>query len=232
MEGYTQFNYTKLFTRIWNEQTANVSYGLLALSIIVLALIIHSICFYLRRVKKKHISVLDELLAIAVLGYICVIASITFFNREDGSRGTINTDTTVVRTVIKTLVDGVLGKNNLPFHKMLIVNLGDYYNIQASVYDLLNVLLFIPWGMVLAFANYKSSSLKRFIMPTIYSIITSGCIETTQLITGRGYFEVEDLITNIFGGMLGAFIAVVIMAIIGLFIRPRRKNGGKYGNKE
>ena len=74
-------------------------------------------------------------------------------------------------------------------------------------------------------------------MPSIYSIIISGFIEITQLITGRGFFEIEDLITNIIGGILGALLAVIIQLIVRLIKNTRNKNarnknGGEYGFEE
>ena len=227
MVTYTQISFLKLLKTIFTEQTSNISYDLLLLGILAVIVIVHTVCLIFTKVKKRQIKLIDEILLICLLSYICVLISITFLNREDGSRGNIILDLTVTKCILKSLRLCLNGHSSLSFGKTLMVCLSANEALTSYVYYILNILLFIPWGIILAFIHYKESLIKCFIMPIIYSIITSGCIEIVQLITGRGYFELEDLITNVFGGFVGAIIGILIL----LPIKYIKKNGGKYGNK-
>lgn len=71
--------------------------------------------------------------------------------------------------------------------------------------SLLNILLFIPFG-------FFEGRLLRKCRPSIYHIIItisggvlSLLIEITQLFSCVGYFEIDDIIFNIFGSAIGAF---------------------------
>ena len=70
---------------------------------------------------------------------------------------------------------------------------------------------FVPFGMLLytQFKNYKVS--RGIIITTAIGGIVSLCVEITQLITGRGYFETTDLLTNTFGSLLGAVLAALFI---------------------
>lgn len=232
MDGYTQISYNELFKLIFDQQTQSVSYGLLILAVFGLALITHSICLFLSKREIRKVKALDETIIIAILAYACVLLSITFFNREEGSRGTINLDTRVTQTVIKTFFEFICHPTKLPLTKLLLKNLGEVGAITASIYYILNIALFMPWGFILSMAHYKEGLIGKLLLPFLYSVITSGTIETVQLITGRGYFEVEDIITNITGGLIGAILACLVMLIIRLIKKARNKNGGNYGFKE
>ena len=73
-----------------------------------------------------------------------------------------------------------------------------------------NVLLFVPYGILFpwAFRRYRSlfSSL-------LLGIVTSLFIECLQLITARGYFQVDDILTNALGAVLGYFIFKVFYSM-------------------
>ena len=229
----TSFNaqFTTLFQRIFKEQTSNVSFGRLIIAVLILAVIIHAICIYLKVKHIKLINPLTEIITICICAYICVLLSITFFNREPGSRGDINLSLELTSILLKTIKQSITSGQILKFTDLLFFNLSMQGQLGFFIYYILNILLFIPWGFILSFAYYKENMLKRFYMPTIYSIITSGCIEIGQLITKRGYFEVEDLITNIAGGIMGAILAILIMLIIRLVKKIYKLNGGENDSK-
>lgn len=98
-----------------------------------------------------------------------------------------------------------------------IPNMKDIFDVflNSSVYTVLfNILMFIPFGIYLRY--YFKVSLKRI---AIFSFIFSLFLEITQL-TGLYFiyphpyrlFDVDDLMINTLGGVLGYFIA-------GLFIK-------------
>ena len=64
-------------------------------------------------------------------------------------------------------------------------------------FDLLfNVLLFIPWGILLSF-HFSPP----FTLPAV--LFTTVAIETAQHVTGRGLFEIGDILANFLGGCAG-----------------------------
>lgn len=68
-----------------------------------------------------------------------------------------------------------------------------------------NILLYMPFGLfVSAHLNNKK------IFPTLFlTIIASLTIETVQLVIGR-VFDVDDIILNVVGGTLGAYIFILL----------------------
>ena len=44
--------------------------------------------------------------------------------------------------------------------------------------------------------------------------MTSFAIEVAQLLTGRGYFEVGDFVTNVTGGVIGSILACIFIFIV------------------
>lgn len=73
-------------------------------------------------------------------------------------------------------------------------------NERNNAFVIENVLLFLPYGFVSCLA------LKPFrkILPcTALGMLTSLCIECLQLVTRRGYFQLDDILTNTLGALLG-----------------------------
>lgn len=72
-----------------------------------------------------------------------------------------------------------------------------------------NVLIFLPFGFFMAMASrYRS-----FLSTVIYSFALSLTIEISQLFMKVGCFDVDDLLLNTMGGMLG-FVAFAICNVI------------------
>lgn len=66
-----------------------------------------------------------------------------------------------------------------------------------------NVLLFIPYGF--CYCWWKKS--KGFLFESFFmGFTTSFLIEALQLVTGRGIFQLDDIITNTLGCMVGALL--------------------------
>ena len=71
-----------------------------------------------------------------------------------------------------------------------------------------NIMLFIPYGFI---ASYLLKN-KKFSTITILTIIVSLTIETVQYYIGR-VFDIDDVILNLAGGIIGFLIYVGIDAI-------------------
>ena len=51
-------------------------------------------------------------------------------------------------------------------------------------------------------------------------------IEITQFITGRGFFEVLDIITNVMGGVIGCILASICIPVMN-YVRDKLTERGR-----
>lgn len=72
-----------------------------------------------------------------------------------------------------------------------------------------NVLIFVPFGFFMPMA----SKYRSFFSTLFYSFGLTLCVETFQLITKVGSFDVDDLLLNTIGGVVGYIIFVICAAI-------------------
>lgn len=112
---------------------------------------------------------------VCFLMYAAILLGITFFSRESGSRNGIDLE------LFSTW--GINDRNN------------------AFVIE--NILLFIPYGVVSAWAFKGARSL---LTCTFLGAVTSVGIECMQLVTRRGYFQIDDILTNTLGAAIGYLI--------------------------
>jgi glycopeptide antibiotics resistance protein len=118
-----------------------------------------------------------------------VILLITILRREPGSRS---------GKVVTKFYWGAVGRTR--------------YELKAAAYSVLNIALFVPFGLLIALRRGKQSHLiKAFIMTGLLSFLLSFSIECTQVVTQTGLFEVTDMFNNTLGGVIGAFLGVVIV---------------------
>lgn len=76
----------------------------------------------------------------------------------------------------------------------------------ASLLQILsNIAMFIPWGFLLP---YIWKSMRTFSHLLLASVLFTLCIEVMQFITKRGLFELDDLLHNTIGGIVGYLIYV------------------------
>lgn len=73
-------------------------------------------------------------------------------------------------------------------------------NKRNNAFVIENILLFIPYGITCCLAF---PGLRRFLRCTAAGAVTSLAIESLQLVTKRGYFQIDDILTNTLGAMLG-----------------------------
>jgi len=147
------------------------------------------VCFAKSSFKKYS---LVELLSIFVLVvYINVILQLTLLGRKDGSR--IGVELELFR---------YLGQGR--------------YTAQMLMYAFLNVLLFVPYGFIVQWLPWFSR-LKKGIgifLSTGVCLASSLMIEIVQLLTGRGYYELEDLLCNTVGGFVGVLLYWAVYKLI------------------
>ena len=80
-----------------------------------------------------------------------------------------------------------------------------------------NVIIFIPFGFFLPMASQY-----RICFATLFwSFGLSLCVETFQLLTKVGSFDVDDILLNTIGGVAGHIIFVICVAIRRRHVRKR-----------
>ncbi|MCR4717673.1 MAG: VanZ family protein [Lachnospiraceae bacterium] len=73
-----------------------------------------------------------------------------------------------------------------------------------------NVIIFIPFGAMLFIWNKKVAT---FFGTIILSFLLSLTIETAQLVSKLGVFDVDDIILNTLGGFIGFIIYKIVYGI-------------------
>lgn len=73
-------------------------------------------------------------------------------------------------------------------------------NMRNNAYVIENILLFIPYGFCLA---WKFGSRKKGLKNLFLGLLTTVGVECIQLFTGRGVFQIDDILTNTAGCMIG-----------------------------
>ena len=105
-----------------------------------------------------------------------------------------------------TFQDINYGESNfIPFKEIFRYSIGSNKFIKNV---LGNIILFIPFGFL---SSYLLKNRKLGVI-TILTIIASGTIETVQYYIGR-VFDIDDIILNLLGGIIGFLIYIGIDAI-------------------
>lgn len=76
-------------------------------------------------------------------------------------------------------------------------------NTRNNAYVIENILLFIPYGF---FGAWVIKEVRNVITCTLFGAATSLIIEWLQLLSGRGFFQIDDVATNTIGAMVGYLI--------------------------
>lgn len=85
--------------------------------------------------------------------------------------------------------------------------------IQEHAFFIENILMFIPFGI---FAPLLSARLQDFFKCTAAAFLCSFTLEFLQLITSRGFCQLDDVVTNTIGGMIGYTVYYIWRAAISL----------------
>lgn len=83
-----------------------------------------------------------------------------------------------------------------------------------------NILIFLPFGFFISMAGKT----RGFFKTLFYSLALSLCVEVLQLVTRVGSFDVDDILLNTVGGVLGYIIFVICNLIRRKYhVRNRKK---------
>jgi len=102
--------------------------------------------------------------------------------------------------------------NLVPFEEIRrFIIYRNYVSAGAFLLNLFgNLLVFFPIGFLVPIWRLEKTGCIRII---IYAFLFSLCIETLQLITKVGVFDVDDLMMNTVGGLIGWLIYCIIRFI-------------------
>ncbi|WP_455720501.1 VanZ family protein [Agathobacter sp.] len=97
-----------------------------------------------------------------------------------------------------------------------------WYNFQPREWRnlILNICMFIPMGVLVPICfNKIDRAWKTYLCGFAFTLL----IEITQLVTGRGVFETDDIINNTVGTMIGYGFYAIVMLVIGAIKRGKAR---------
>lgn len=138
---------------------------------------------------------------VALILYLCIVVWVVLLSRQPSEKAIVK------------------------FHSETILYfLGYYPDWQSDVTalhpeamfieDILNIILFMPIGLLseaILITKKRESSL---LWCTIGGFVCSLAIEITQLVTRRGWFDVDDLLMNTIGSILGGTLYLLLKRIL------------------
>lgn len=98
-------------------------------------------------------------------------------------------------------------------------------NDRNNAYVIENILLFIPYGFLSA---WMFASVRNLFSCTLLGLVSSFAVEYLQMISGRGYFQIDDIITNTIGTVIGYLVFKCVWAIVK---KLRKRKSGEKGKK-
>lgn len=102
------------------------------------------------------------------------------------------------------------GRFNIDFFSGYI-NAWNKWSFSELQLILFNMLMFVPLGFLLPLLWQKA---ERFKVIFLVSVSTTALIEISQLLTGTGIFEFDDLFHNCLGSLFGYFCIMAILSMI------------------
>ncbi|MGV3488416.1 MAG: VanZ family protein, partial [Tuberibacillus sp.] len=106
--------------------------------------------------------------------------------------------------------------NIIPFKTILYYFLNPEGLHFMIIYDNLigNLLVFMPLGFIVAFYFIKMRRIGRIL---IMSLCSTFMVEITQLLTNLGTFDIDDMILNTLGGLMGYICFLIAIKAFSLF---------------
>ena len=173
------------------KQFAEISIGQFIILTIVGVLIVTIIEMIRLFALHKEIELYNVFITFCLVIYVNIILQLTLLGRKDGSR---------------------IGFELQPFQYFF--SSGSTYKKMALIYSFLNILLFVPYGFLYSFGKWMQKKFRiQLLLSFLIALGSSLVIEMLQLITQRGYYEVEDLICNTLGGLIGTLCWYIIVIV-------------------
>ncbi len=120
--------------------------------------------------------------------------------------GSFNTLQETIRTIEWNREMGIINANIVPF-RTIVAQIKHANSIWALKNLLANILLFMPWGFLLPLIQERLKTIIPFMCLSLVFILL---IEMTQFVFLIGQFDVDDIILNLVGAILGYIVAWVL----------------------
>ena len=173
------------FWQVCQTELGNISYINLLVYSLIVAVIVHISCYLFVMIRKQSIYFSTELMIFLLISYLGFIAEVALLNRAYGSQARVF-DTKI-----------------LWIDKSMIQN----------ITNLLNIIMFIPFGALITSFLMNKKSLRRTFLVISYTFLTSFFIECAQFVTQTGYFELDDIEANVIGGLIGSIFFLLCYKI-------------------
>ena len=103
--------------------------------------------------------------------------------------------------------------------KQYVIN-REYYNSETWIKNLFgNIILFIPLGLSIPILNHRFLKVLPFLILNLLILLS---VELIQVFSRVGTFDVDDIILNILGALIGLVITRLVVGV--LFARVNTDN--------
>lgn len=166
-----------------------------------MSLLFHQICEYI----VSDILEKTKYLGIALTGgFLIGILSIKFLRFNKKSMKCSLLTIYFIMLFIVTLLEREPGsRTNVSL--ILFETIG---NARNNTFVIENIFLFIPFGVLV---SWTWNCMRKPLKCTLAGFCFSVMIEMIQLMTGRGYFQVDDMVTNTLGAWIGSVVFWIII---------------------
>lgn len=159
---------------------------------------------------RKFIYVVNQLVLPAILaGYVYFIIKVILFKFGSVDVMYLWQQLQEVMEEPSRMQNRLMFANFVPF-----ATINDYWGSMWSVHNFVNlfgnVAIFIPFGILSVFVLRKAG----FLLILLLSFGFSLSLEAAQLVFAMGSFDVDDLILNTLGGVIGYVIAIFILFLM------------------
>lgn len=184
-----------------------ISLGKEALSLAVIAVVIFAVIWLLgyKLIYKKKMHGKKEI-SIGKMAWVCIFAVYVI----------VVLLVTLARPGMGGIYDGYANWKPFSSYKEA------WYNFQPREWRnlILNICMFIPMGFLTPICfNKIDRAWKVYLCGLGFTLF----IEITQLVTGRGVFETDDIINNTVGAMIGYGLYAIAMLAIGVLKRGKAR---------
>lgn len=146
--------------------------------------------------KEKERKILLKFLNIMFIIYIAILTYLLFFSERYG-RGIEHTDYRYNLTLFKELKRFITYRQEIGLEGFAVNVFG-------------NLIAFMPYGFLLPIISPHN---RKLINVSILTFIFSLTVETLQLISKVGIFDVDDLFLNTLGGIIGYVLFKAVCTI-------------------
>lgn len=175
------------------------------------------IIYMIRSKLSLALIIFLGLILLAGLAYFLVYRKFLAGRRRPGPRQLILRSLLLIyllMVVVATLIDrSPMGIRELNLH--LFSSYREAWNqwsLRGWQYQILNIMMFIPLGFLLALALPSFRSLRKVFWACLGASLF---IESSQFILARGIFELDDIFNNLLGGLLGYSLFLALDYFLG-----------------